>query len=130
MRRIAAGFFACAAPDLDFVTGFAGPVSYLENHRGVTHSLILLPLWAAGLAQDPGQQPRERERPVRQQDQRVRDAAVVLEIGDRTRPAGDEIEVRCGAGEKTRGDAPRQRARRRVLARCRAPEQRTGQRVR
>src|SRR4051812_50138480 len=49
-RRIAAGFLACAAPDLDFVAGFAGPVSYLLNHRGVTHSLILLPLWALGLS--------------------------------------------------------------------------------
>ncbi len=49
-RRIAAGFFACAAPDLDFVAGFAGPVSYLVNHRGVTHSLILLPLWAFALS--------------------------------------------------------------------------------
>jgi inner membrane protein len=45
-RRIAAGFFACAAPDLDFVAGFAGPTAYLEHHRGITHSLILLPLWA------------------------------------------------------------------------------------
>src|SRR3989449_1149911 len=45
-RRIAAGFFACAAPDLDFVVGFIGPVEYLAHHRGVTHSLILLPLWA------------------------------------------------------------------------------------
>ena len=45
-RRIAAGFFACAAPDLDFVLGYAGPVAYLEQHRGVTHSLLLLPLWA------------------------------------------------------------------------------------
>ena len=45
-RRIAAGFFACAAPDLDFVVGFLGPVEYLQHHRGVTHSLILLPLWA------------------------------------------------------------------------------------
>jgi inner membrane protein len=45
-RRVAAGFFACAAPDLDFVVGFAGPVAYLAQHRGVTHSLILLPLWA------------------------------------------------------------------------------------
>ena len=45
-RRIAAGFLATAAPDLDFVIGYAGPVAYLENHRGVTHSLILLPLWA------------------------------------------------------------------------------------
>lgn len=49
-RRIAAGFLACAAPDLDFVAGFAGPVSYLLNHRGVTHSLILLPLWALALS--------------------------------------------------------------------------------
>ncbi len=45
-RRIAAGFFACAAPDLDFVVGFFGPVAYLELHRGPTHSLLLLPLWA------------------------------------------------------------------------------------
>ena len=49
-RRIATGFFACASPDLDFVTGVGGPVSYLLNHRGVTHSLILLPLWALGLS--------------------------------------------------------------------------------
>src|SRR5881392_2492316 len=49
-RRIAAGFFACAAPDLDFVAGFGGPVAYLLNHRGITHSLILLPLWALGLS--------------------------------------------------------------------------------
>ncbi len=45
-RRVAAGFFACAAPDLDFVIGYVGPVEYLMHHRGVTHSLILLPLWA------------------------------------------------------------------------------------
>jgi len=45
-RRVAAGFFACAAPDLDFVVAFVGPVEYLENHRGATHSLLLLPLWA------------------------------------------------------------------------------------
>ena len=58
---MAAGFFACAAPDLDFVVAFAGPVEYLLNHRGVTHSLILLPAWAllyswilAKLLRDPG----------------------------------------------------------------------------
>src|SRR5205809_5264633 len=49
-RRIAAGFFACAAPDLDFVFGYAGPVQYLLNHRGITPSLVLLPLWALGLS--------------------------------------------------------------------------------
>lgn len=49
-RRVAAGFFACAAPDLDFVLAFVSPVVYLEQHRGPTHSLLLLPLWALGLA--------------------------------------------------------------------------------
>jgi len=32
------------------VVGFAGPVAYLAQHRGVTHSLILLPLWALVLS--------------------------------------------------------------------------------
>lgn len=45
-RRVAAGFFACAAPDLDFIIGYIGPVEYLLTHRGVTHSLVLLPAWA------------------------------------------------------------------------------------
>jgi inner membrane protein len=45
-RRIAAGFFACAAPDLDFVVSAFGPVAYIELHRGPTHSLLLLPFWA------------------------------------------------------------------------------------
>ena len=60
-RRVAAGFFACAAPDLDFVIGFFGPVKYLQFHRGVTHSLLMLPLWAlvlswvlAKLLREPG----------------------------------------------------------------------------
>jgi inner membrane protein len=45
-RRVAAGFFAAAAPDLDFVLAFVSPVVYLEQHRGPTHSVLLLPLWA------------------------------------------------------------------------------------
>ena len=45
-RRIAAGFLACASPDLDVVVGAFGPVAFIENHRGVTHSLVLLQLWA------------------------------------------------------------------------------------
>lgn len=60
-RRVAAGFFAGAAPDLDFVIGFVGPVEYLLHHRGATHSLVLLPLWAlptawllAKLLREPG----------------------------------------------------------------------------
>ena len=46
LKRVVAGFLACAAPDLDFVVGFLGPVRYLELHRGVSHSLLLLPAWA------------------------------------------------------------------------------------
>src|SRR5512134_1423250 len=49
-RRVAAGFFACAAPDLDFVLGFVSPLVYLVQHRGPTHSLLLLPLWALPLS--------------------------------------------------------------------------------
>ena len=45
-RRVAAGFFAAAAPDLDFVLGLFSPLIYLEQHRGPTHSVLLLPLWA------------------------------------------------------------------------------------
>jgi inner membrane protein len=45
-RRIAAGFLACASPDLDVVVALFGPVAFIEHHRGVTHSLVLLPLWA------------------------------------------------------------------------------------
>ena len=50
VRRIAAGFLACAAPDADYLFSYAGPVEYILNHRGVTHSLLLLPLWALLLA--------------------------------------------------------------------------------
>src|SRR5260370_4003772 len=60
-RRVAAGFFACAAPDLDFVFGLAGPVEYVLNHRGIPRSRVLVPLWAlavswllAKLLRDPG----------------------------------------------------------------------------
>jgi inner membrane protein len=49
-RRIAAGFFACAFPDADIVVGWIGPVEYLVNHRGVTHSILLIPFWAFILA--------------------------------------------------------------------------------
>lgn len=49
-RRVAAGFFACAFSDLDFVIAFLGPVEYLTHHRGATHSLLLAPLWGLVVA--------------------------------------------------------------------------------
>jgi inner membrane protein len=49
-RRLLVGFLAAAAPDLDFIFGYVGPIEYLYYHRGITHSLVMLPLWAFLLA--------------------------------------------------------------------------------
>ena len=35
-------------PDLDIVTGFGGSVSYLQHHRGITHTLLGAPFVAGG----------------------------------------------------------------------------------
>jgi inner membrane protein len=58
--RVAAGAAAATFPDVDYVVSFVSPIAYLESHRGVTHSILLLPLWAlllawlfARLAKDP-----------------------------------------------------------------------------
>ena len=44
------GFFAGAFPDIDFVARLAGIAAYLNYHRGITHSLLMAPLWALLLA--------------------------------------------------------------------------------
>jgi inner membrane protein len=49
-RRMWVGAAAAAFPDLDFVTGYMTPLAYLHHHRGITHSLVLLPVWAALVA--------------------------------------------------------------------------------
>lgn len=38
---------AANVPDVDIVSWFAGPLSYLEHHRGITHSFAFLPVMAA-----------------------------------------------------------------------------------
>lgn len=48
--RLWAGFFAAAFPDSDILASIFGPLNYLEMHRGITHSILLLPLWALLLA--------------------------------------------------------------------------------
>jgi inner membrane protein len=48
--RMWIGFVAAAFPDSDFVARFIDPLTYLTTHRGVTHSIIMLPLWAMLLA--------------------------------------------------------------------------------
>lgn len=47
---MAVGFWAAAFPDGDFVLRFIDPLTYLTTHRGVTHSVIMLPFWAVLLA--------------------------------------------------------------------------------
>jgi len=45
--RLTVGFFAGIFPDSDFVVRLIdGPLSYLKYHRGITHSVLVLPLWA------------------------------------------------------------------------------------
>ncbi|MDZ7663639.1 metal-dependent hydrolase [Thiohalophilus sp.] len=49
--RLAAGFLAGIFPDSDFLLRLIdGPLSYLKYHRGVTHSVLMLPLWAGLLS--------------------------------------------------------------------------------
>lgn len=43
---MALGFCAAAFPDADVVVSLVSPLAYLYHHRGLTHSLVALPLWA------------------------------------------------------------------------------------
>ncbi len=45
-ERIAVCAAAAAFPDADIVFSWISPLTYLYNHRGITHSILLLPLWA------------------------------------------------------------------------------------
>jgi inner membrane protein len=49
--RLVSGTLTAAFPDSDFVIRFfTDPLTYLNLHRGVTHSLVMLPLWAVLLS--------------------------------------------------------------------------------
>jgi inner membrane protein len=47
---VVVGTVAGAFPDIDAVAQAFGDIAYLTQHRGITHALPMLPLWAAGLA--------------------------------------------------------------------------------
>ncbi len=49
-QRVLVGAIACGFPDIDFLVSFVSPLTYLLNHRGLTHSLVALPLWALLIA--------------------------------------------------------------------------------
>lgn len=48
--RMAVGFLAAAFPDSDFVLRLIDTLTYLTWHQGITHSVVLLPMWALMLA--------------------------------------------------------------------------------
>ncbi len=46
-QRMAVGAIAGAFPDIDYIASWVDPVVYMTLwHRSITHSLVLLPLWA------------------------------------------------------------------------------------
>ena len=47
---LALGALAAAFPDADVVLSYFSPLAYLYHHRGITHSVLMLPLWAFLLA--------------------------------------------------------------------------------
>lgn len=49
-RRMLAFAIGAALPDIDYLLFLLHPVEFLNWHRGPTHSLVLLPLWAWLLA--------------------------------------------------------------------------------
>ncbi|MBI2305900.1 MAG: metal-dependent hydrolase [Rhodocyclales bacterium] len=49
-RRAVLSGVAAAFPDIDYALFVLAPADFLNLHRGPTHSLLLLPLWAALLA--------------------------------------------------------------------------------
>lgn len=49
-QAVLVGLVAGAFPDIDSLTELLGPFVYLQHHRGLTHSLLLVPLWGLLLA--------------------------------------------------------------------------------
>src|SRR5712691_4717708 len=111
-----------------------------EHHRAVARDDVARDMGGDGERADPverlptarlpedfRQQPGDEKRPQRQQQQGMRDAAVVEQVLHRSGVAEDEVQVRRRAGEKSRRDAPRDRTR--FSRRCCPREQRSGQRV-
>jgi inner membrane protein len=52
---VVVGLVAGAFPDIDVVARLVSDLAYLRHHRGITHSLLLAPAWAALLAAAFGQ---------------------------------------------------------------------------
>jgi inner membrane protein len=49
-QAVTVGFLAAAFPDIDSFAQLAGDMAYLRHHRGITHSVLMAPLWALAIA--------------------------------------------------------------------------------
>jgi inner membrane protein len=49
-QYVVVGLVAGAFPDIDVVARFVSDLAYLRHHRGITHSIVLWPLWSLLLA--------------------------------------------------------------------------------
>ena len=45
-QAVCVGMLAAAFPDIDVLAHLGGDLAYLRHHRGITHSVLLAPLWA------------------------------------------------------------------------------------
>ena len=45
-QAVTVGAVAAAFPDIDFVLTWVSDLAYLRGHRGITHSVLLWPLWS------------------------------------------------------------------------------------
>lgn len=50
LQAVVVGTCAATFPDSDVVLQYVSELAYLRGHRGITHSLILMPLWAVLIA--------------------------------------------------------------------------------
>lgn len=45
-QAVTVGTVAAAFPDIDFVLNWVSDLAYLRGHRGITHSVLMWPLWS------------------------------------------------------------------------------------
>ncbi len=81
--RLWLGFWAAAFPDSDIIVLLIDPLTYLTTHRGITHSVVMLPFWATILGFVVWRLLRRRYA--------LRSVALVIALGIAIHIAGDVI---------------------------------------
>jgi inner membrane protein len=89
-ERVLVCSLAAAFPDIDILARLSDTLTYLNFHRGITHSLVMLPLWA-WLLSWPLARLRRRERTVRDYYGIVALGLFVHILGDWITPWGTRL---------------------------------------